>query len=918
MDPPTPTIYDTFRPGATAGNQAPGSLRKGPARQIRCTSLGPSGGFGLAFILPHPNIRAKVCKDFTGEVATEIELGASASSALSACRKRQRSFLKMSLDVQKKGRADWRPPKRYRLGSYKNLVTIDSQLCNLGLPGLGHYVKDWDTEPWETWPILTMCLDQESTNLASVHWLMYNQGAAIDPQWDPNHGAWNDVKCAAKASGYMAFLLGLMVVWNLPHGPWADDMRSAQVQEALDLMTDCREASVPPLIEARSRSILQESGCEECLSNPDAIQRMWEGFRQDTPFRKKGSKTSLNRFMSLVKQGRSELKHWSFRLACYELVSMESDMLSSGKVQKLVFKRAEAEATANEGGTTGAEGEAKGTTSSRRPDGVDHALRTSCQNAMVLSIFLLSAPLAWRRLAIFIDISNHIDRWHSRASKTCRSVTECQAWVSQESSGGCLNNIGCIWGSLLLPAAVARQGFWVAHKDRSPADATLATLEDSLAAEAGTMALALIRQRLVRTLPLSMGWPNCASRLLASPAEAEREAARILRAFEGFEQLRAEQGHHDCLRSLVSRSLFKRPCVMLLVKGLRSAHGAVSPLLRGVLQRHLKKCTSTTLIEDSFNSMKNDKVYVRRRRKAQPHRAMAVLLSKEVLSRKHRFKELTRSIPIVARGAKLPPKLFQASRTGHSLPFKDIVSSRPTPAWWSPNAERCQAPIADLALYEHGLQYGFPTLATAWLGTFLRHEHQIMARRAMPVDSPWHFVLGPVGDSAVLLWPAQQVTVGAAGAPSGEVTYWQPVIPLETPCLAVVSCLSSWLAAPFEWRSPAWASCHHGMLDLPVHLLPVQNGAEDSLLRIAARRAFWDLDLAVLQRVSAHIGCEPGKNAADLFEACAVQTKPIVWCDRRFGRTFSILGWGGCRQHSGMISLGMLSRCACQCLSWTR
>lgn len=461
---------------------------------------------------------AEVCKDFQGEVATQIEMGTSPATALSECRKRQHAWLQRSTaEAPKKGRSDWRPAKRFRVGSYKNMVSLDSQLRTFGLPGLSHYVRDWDAERWDSWPVLTVCWDQDSTNLSAGHWLMYAKKAAVDIQWGPNHGAWNDVRGAAKEVGYLPFLLGLLLVWNLPHGPWQDDLRSTQVQEALDLLMKGPDSSVPPLVAARASSLLQESGKAHLFSSPGALEQMWNEFCQANPFSKKGSKTCLNRFMSLTKQGQEELKHWSFRLAAYELVAMESDMLSGAKFQKVILSRSGV--GIGEQAASAAEGDIPAATTSRRSDRVDHALRSSCANALVVAVCLLSEPLAWRRLAQFVEITGHISRWHSQASEKCRSLSCCQMWLRHQCMGGCMNNIGCIWSSLMLPASVARQGFWTPHQGRDAPSPATTCMGDGLAEEVGAFALSLIRLRLIRTLPLTSGWPNCAGRLLEDPPE---------------------------------------------------------------------------------------------------------------------------------------------------------------------------------------------------------------------------------------------------------------------------------------------------------------------------------------------------------------------------------------------------------------
>lgn len=86
---------------------------------------------------------------------------------------------------------------------------------------------------------------------------------------------------------------------------------------------------------------------------------------------------------------------------------------------------------------------------------------------------------------------------------------------------------------------------------------------------------------------------------------------------------------------------------------------------------------------------------------------MSVVVSNELLSRRHDYNELNRSLPVLARGVKVPEQVFKADYKGQPLPFKEVVSTRAAPTWFSPNAERAQSPIADLELYLYGAQHGF-------------------------------------------------------------------------------------------------------------------------------------------------------------------------------------------------------------------
>lgn len=70
--------------------------------------------------------------------------------------------------------------------------------------------------------------------------------------------------------------------------------------------------------------ILEESDAKHLLCDGDVVASLWAEFCEGNPFQRKGAKVSLNRWMSLVQEGRKELKLWSCRLAAYELVALRT------------------------------------------------------------------------------------------------------------------------------------------------------------------------------------------------------------------------------------------------------------------------------------------------------------------------------------------------------------------------------------------------------------------------------------------------------------------------------------------------------------------------------------------------------------------------------------------------------------------
>ena len=83
----------------------------------------------------------------------------------------------------------------------------------------------------------------------------------------------------------------------------------------------------PPLLASRKFNILAESGRQHLVGTRGVMETLWEELRHGSAFARKGSKVSLNRFISLAREGLEELSKWSLRKTCYEAVALELDMV---------------------------------------------------------------------------------------------------------------------------------------------------------------------------------------------------------------------------------------------------------------------------------------------------------------------------------------------------------------------------------------------------------------------------------------------------------------------------------------------------------------------------------------------------------------------------------------------------------------
>lgn len=553
-------------------------------------------------------------------------------------------------------------------------------------------------------------------------------------------------------------------------------------------------------------------------------------------------KVTLNRFMSLIQERQQQKKVWAARLAAYELVALELGMLKTKKVQSLMVQQ---------GGRSNADDQeerAARATSSRRPDAVDSAVRKSCANGLVISIYLLNAPHSYRRLTMFLEVSSHVERWHSKQLRSCRSAGGSLEWFVEQTTGnGTMRLLNLLWAGLSMSAALSRQGFWLPNADQQKPEESLAASDDGLARELGCFTLALLHRRISHTLPLLLGWPTNALRMLAGATAAAADAKRLLDAYSHYKSLCRAVTQHDFLVELRKRSIFGRPVVMQLAHALETNNGNVSEKLLNHLRCYGRRLTSTTCVEGGFNHMKTDRATAKRKKQARPSRAWSAVLHKKVLPHRHGWDEVQPSSALHRRAAELPDKVYHLKETTPSMNLEAIMGPRPGAEWYSPGVGCASVPIADLCLLEAAAASGdWRSLANSWLGCLAKWEHQILLRDRGQENSCWMFALGPIGDSAVAVWPARARSLQSS---SRRCTFFEPEVSGDRPAFLPIVCLDRWEACQYEWRSPASMKLHFPDAALPLRVLPLQTTAPEPLLTCAARQGFWSLPLPALQGI---------------------------------------------------------------------
>lgn len=212
----------------------------------------------------------------------------------------------------------------------------------------------------------------EASQLTTYHYLVYVLKANVDVLWDDAHGCHRDCNLSATESGLMITMLLLLVCFNIPHGPWASDLRWQQVLDVIAVIFESHFRGLQPWFQNNLHQFLRESGCmHELACDSDVVEEQWMAFHSGHPFRKKGYNTNMNRFLSLVKEGHKFMGQLSSRRACMEAVCVELDWVPGLALEKLRVKAAA-------GPAPGAQ-----STSGRVMDCVDTGARKLCQNMVV-------------------------------------------------------------------------------------------------------------------------------------------------------------------------------------------------------------------------------------------------------------------------------------------------------------------------------------------------------------------------------------------------------------------------------------------------------------------------------------------------------------------------------------------------------
>lgn len=476
-------------------------------------------------------------------------------------RERHRFWIKRK--VQGESSRGWQPRKRYRVSTKHWVQNLDNAIKHgLGKGGLSFFALPSDRSSsaawndWRSWPHLMLAIDQGSDGLSGGSW-MRSEDINVTLVTDWSHACQNDMKEALRSIGLFPFMMLMMIVFNMEGGPFKEESRFWQVKQAFEEVAKNFNEVTCDMFRELCPKILEDmrdfGGGITLDRDEDAEKAVWAWMVSEAPFATKGETCCLNRYMAVVQAGRKLLGRWHLKQCQYEMAAVESGMLGGERLQKLMLQDPEVLPDGSK---------APKSTSSARPCVSEKALRSTCQNALVISALMLGEPYHNTLLRLVCVIIEPVERWHRAQNHKLRSFGDTKAWLIEQSAFGFNKHLGEIAEKLTSIADLNLLGFLTVGGDgKAGLDNDELLAEEGLAELYGEAVLSLISARGCRLLWFTRGWPLRLVCLLKGGDLAQQTLASLKTDIEAFQALVAYRNKDASLQALEKRSLFQHACM---------------------------------------------------------------------------------------------------------------------------------------------------------------------------------------------------------------------------------------------------------------------------------------------------------------------------------------------------------------------
>ena len=754
---------------------------------------------------------------------------------------REIAWLKRERGEETEDQKEWRPQKLHRVKSQGNIVRWDSSLR-----AVGRSLKEFKMPDIEDiqkrgnplhWPWLNVCLDGASPNTCATSFLSRVTLLVVTAIWDINHGAWNSEQQTMKDCGLFKWLLLMLVAFNVMHGPWESSERFRESRDRVRMLAKRVDPRQLPAFMMALPDIVRELGWD--ASDPDIAQKVFDFIMgSQGPLRNKGYKCNLNRFYGFITEGLDALACFAQRGYLTLHVSLESDYLAN--VEKLRFRPFSADGS--------------GPTSLPGPD--ERAVRDAAGNCFSIATMMYQDATSRMKLAIVCICGKHNKAWQGIANQELRGVANVGGWLRSQIRSKFMACMMKIIACLHSDVSVAEVGFIIPppHASHKSWEQGEIAEQDCFATLFYKYAAGLVCNRLVSELWWLFGFP-LQSALMTEDTPSARAAVQFLKsALEAFLQFDEKKTRLAGLTSIVKRSVLHNPDVKQLVEILKDAGWKTTPQVMAWAEKRWQGAFQTQICEDGFNREKKEARSQQNNKVGRELLAYQALIQSDVVHL-HKYQEVEQRTEYIARGEQFQKSWTTPTIADMSISTKGMVGYNATPKWQSTSRSNMHQGHADLHfMVQIAEEDDFQSVRYAWLGGLFNLHHMMVVRKVdaeagAEAEKVWFLPLKHVSDSCVIGLP-----VSLHGPNCGpQVVVFDPEC---KPVFFAVTGLDEWNAKAFRALSPVGQLLKAEDLAL-FHLKQFTNimlfieGVEEHVLTIAARHAFWQLNVTILRKLAA-------------------------------------------------------------------
>lgn len=190
--------------------------------------------------------------------------------------------------------------KKRRIKSYQLMLMWDNilmQHCKFGLDRfLPPPPADGSQESAWTWPSLSIAADQGPDVKCAASFLLRKVGCNVDFTDDMSHGAWNDGRCALKASTLWKHELLAICCYNCVYGSLYSPPRLRQVRDAAEEYMTINDHTSCPLFGHFLPFIIEEQELDLAPSDLGCAKKVWELVKSTDILWKLGDRVGLCRY----------------------------------------------------------------------------------------------------------------------------------------------------------------------------------------------------------------------------------------------------------------------------------------------------------------------------------------------------------------------------------------------------------------------------------------------------------------------------------------------------------------------------------------------------------------------------------------------------------------------------------------------